>query len=112
VSGEATGQLERRIGIELERAGLAGELAVAVLAAIDAAGLELCDRATGRPAAVSAELAGVRFRVRGMPGVAGLSVDLGGGSIVQLERRGPRGELERFAPVFVPAGCSRAISDD
>lgn len=100
-----------RISRELERHGLPAEHVEGVLAAIEAAGLELVDRQTREPVLSVPAARGARFRIRGVVGAFGIAARLGDGWLVQLERRDAGGELERSSPTFVPGADLLATSD-
>lgn len=95
-------EIVRRIGDELDRIGIERSAAEAVAGALDAAGFELVDRATGERSRTSVEVECIRFRARGMVGVTGVGIRFGDGWIVQLERGTCAKTRERSAPVFVP----------
>lgn len=94
-------EIVRRIGDELDRIGIGRSATDAIVGAIDAAGFDLVDRATGERSRTSVEVECVRFRARGVVGVTGLGIRFGDGWIVMLERGTCAKTRERSGPVFV-----------
>lgn len=96
-------QAETNIAAQLELVGLPGDIAAAVLQAVDSAGYNVADKASGTPAAALLTATAQRVSLGAkVPGGFVVSVGVPGkGWLLWVELQGCDCSMVRTAPVFV-----------